>query len=198
MSTAHPSRRGPVGHRFLVLVFSLGVSILAFWLLGYVLRDIDRMPGPNYETMVTEVLPVDLVDQQQRLADQRQENEIRKKDVSKRRDLLRQAVDNSQQTIGQLLELQRLSLEKEASLSEEQQAALAENLKSFLDRQQQSQVLSEELVGLETTSQTIQEQIHATFSDSFRRIVDEVARSQPKFAFNFSMSKMPSRAYILV
>lgn len=158
MPSAHPSRRGPVGHRFLVLVFSLGVSILAFWLLGYVLRDIDRIPGPSYETMVTESLPTELVDQQQLLAAQRQENDIRNKEVSKRRDLLRQAVENSQQTIGQLLELQRLSIEKDASLSEDQQTALAENLQSFLDRQQQSQTLSEELVGLETTSQTIEEQ----------------------------------------
>jgi len=157
MSNANPSRRGPIGHRFLVLLFSVGVSILAFWLLGYVLRDIDQMNGPNYQSMVTDALPPPLVEQQKQLTGQRQENQIRKKEVATRRDLLRQAVENSQQTINQLLELQRLSLEKEAQLSDDQQNALAENLQSFLDRQQQSQTLSEELVGLETTAQAIEE-----------------------------------------
>lgn len=158
MSSPSTSGRGPIGHRFLVLLFSVGVSILAFWLLGYVLRDIDQIDGPSYQNMVTEALPPSLVEQQKQLAEQRQENQIRKKEVEKRRDLLRHAVENSQQTINQLLELQRLSLEKEAQLSDDQQNALAENLQSFLDRQQQSQTLSEELVGLETAAQAIEEQ----------------------------------------
>jgi predicted RNA-binding Zn-ribbon protein involved in translation (DUF1610 family) len=158
MSPPNTSRRGPIGHRFLVLLFSVGVSVLAFWLLGYVLRDIDQIDGPSYQSMVTEALPPQLIEQQEQLAEQRQENQIRKKEVEKRRDLLRQSVENSQQTINQLLELQRLSLEKDAQLSSDQQNALAENLQSFLDRQQQSQTLSEELVNLETEAQGIEEQ----------------------------------------
>jgi predicted RNA-binding Zn-ribbon protein involved in translation (DUF1610 family) len=53
-----------------------------------------------------------------------------------------------EKTIGQLIELQRLGIEKEKAFSAEEQAAFADNLKLFLENQKRDQSLSQEIVGL--------------------------------------------------
>ena len=132
-------RRGPLGHRLLVWFFAAIVSLLAFWLLGYVTRDIDRIQGPDYEAEVTDKLPTELVERNEKLAVELLNTKNQIDALTKQRTVLQQTVTNSQQTINQLLDLQKLSIENETSLSDEQQAALSDNLQAFLNRQAQAQ-----------------------------------------------------------
>ena len=149
------SRRGPVGHRFLIALFASGVCVLTFWLLGYVLRDIDRIKGPQFDQIVTMALPSDLVDQKEQITLEKTDAQRRRKELESRRVVLQNAVENSQQTINQLIELQRLRLEKVDVATDPQQTALDDSLQAFLDRQQSVQQLSGELVTLDASLQDI-------------------------------------------
>ncbi|MEM9367394.1 MAG: hypothetical protein AAGD07_15495 [Planctomycetota bacterium] len=150
-------RRGPLGHRFLIWLFAALVSWLAFWLLGYVTRDIDRIEGPSYETEVLAKVPSDLVERSDQLTVELVETKNQIDALTKQRTVLQQTVTNSQQTINQLLELQKLSIENATSLSEEQQIALSDNLQAFLDRQAQSQEMGAQLETLTRKRQSLQE-----------------------------------------
>lgn len=147
-------RKGPLGHRILVWIFSVGVAVLAFWLLGYLLQDIDRAEGPSYQEMVTERIPQELSDQQQAIEKSIEEGRQRTTEVKEQRRVLGESITGSQQTINQLIDLQKLSMQDDAeTLSDQEQSALADSLQSFLQLQQQSQTLSSELVSLNLQTQ---------------------------------------------
>ncbi len=108
--------------------------------------------------MVTDQIPAELSQQQKTLTEQTADNQRRSDELTRRGDLLSNAISNSQQTINQLLQLQRIMLEKEAELSTEGQTALAQNLELFLNHQRQSQSLSEEIVALNLTAEDLNQQ----------------------------------------
>ena len=54
---ATPQRRGPLSHRILVFLFAASVSVFAFWLIGYVLEDIDEIQGPDRYQMLEQQSP---------------------------------------------------------------------------------------------------------------------------------------------
>ncbi len=137
--------KGSFTLRVMVFGFSAAVGVLAFWLLGYVLRDIDRVPGPDYNQMIEVGLPPELKAAQQDLAGQRERLERQVEATQERRSLMAQSTRDSQQTINQLLDLKRNSEESQTPLSEVQQQALTENLELFLGNQQQTQQLNTEL-----------------------------------------------------
>ena len=41
--------KGSWGQRFFIIVLSIVLGILLFWLLGFVTDDIASMPGPDYD-----------------------------------------------------------------------------------------------------------------------------------------------------
>ena len=55
MQTA--KHHGSLFLKLLIFGFSFAVGVLAFWLLGYMLRDIDRIDGPNYANMLEVGIP---------------------------------------------------------------------------------------------------------------------------------------------
>jgi hypothetical protein len=72
--------------------------------------------------------------------------------------VLRDSTENSQRTMNQLLEFQRLSLEQGVSPSEEEQQALAESQQLFLANQQQYQQINEQIAQLEEQLRDLEEE----------------------------------------
>lgn len=140
--------RGSFMLRFMVFGFSVAVGLLAFWLLGYIVRDIDRVQGPNYSQMLEEGLPQELQDERQTLAAQLLDLKQQIASTERRRQLTGQTTRDSQQTINQLLELKRNADENATSLSDEQKLALTDSLQLFLANQSQTQTLNAELSNL--------------------------------------------------
>lgn len=134
--------------RLMIFGFSLAVGVLAFWLLGYIMRDIDRVEGPNYTQMIEAGLPRELQDAQQSLAAQLEALNRKIASTEQRRRLTGQTTSDSQQTINQLLELKRSADQNETTLSEDQKRALTESLQLFLLNQSQTQTLNAELSSL--------------------------------------------------
>lgn len=162
-----PKPRGPWFHRFLIWLFAIGVSVLSFWLLGYIVRDIDAIQGPDYQALESLLLDGELVESRETLAHEIDEAQRSIANLNERRLLLQNTINTSQQTMHQLLDLQRLSIEKGAPLSDEQDAALTENLDLFLANQTQAQAfnsqlsdLNLELQGLEARARDLDAEIN--------------------------------------
>ncbi|MCA9159114.1 MAG: hypothetical protein KDA72_12345 [Planctomycetales bacterium] len=154
----NPNPRGPWFHRFLIWLFAIGVSVLSFWLLGYIVRDIDAIQGPDYQAMEASMLDAAIVDRRKALADEIDDAKRSVANLNERRLLLQNTISTSQQTMHQLLDLQRLSMEKGAQLSDEQESALTENLDLFLANQTQAQEFNAQLSELNLKLQGLQAQ----------------------------------------
>ena len=139
------TRRGPFTHRLLVIAFSVVFGLLFFWLLGFVMNDIGTWPGPDRSELEKGSLDQNLVRQAESLDEQIEETNREKNDLRERQSLLKDSIDNSTRTMDQLLEIQRLSLEKASELSPEEQSAMSENIQLFLANQQQYQTYNDEI-----------------------------------------------------
>jgi len=140
--------RGSFMLRFMVVGFSIAVGVLTFWLLGYIIQDINRVKGPDYSQMLKVGLPQSLQDERQSLAAELVDRKQQIESTEQRRRLTAQTTKDSQQTINQLLELKRNADQNETSLSEGQQQALTDSLQFFLSNQSQTQTLNTELSNL--------------------------------------------------
>lgn len=142
-------RKGPWLHRFLVHLFTVLFGVLAYWLLGFVIDDIGSWPGPDYEAVETRLLDPEL---RSRALDLRKETDDTQRsivDQQARQQILRDSTANSQTTMNQLLEFQRLSLEKDVTPTPEEQQALADSQQRFLTNQSEYQRLNEAIALLD-------------------------------------------------
>lgn len=145
------SPQGPWTHRLLVYGFSLLFGLLVYWLLGFVVRDIGTWPGPDYQAVQKEMLDSALLARLDELQQQIEETNRTISDYRQRQDVLRDSTANSERTMNQLLELQRLTLQKGLVSSTEEQQALAESQKLFLANQTQYQQINEQIAQLSET-----------------------------------------------
>jgi predicted RNA-binding Zn-ribbon protein involved in translation (DUF1610 family) len=139
----------------LVWIFSIALGLLIYWLLGFIVNDIATWPGPDYQNLETNMLDAQRVQELKKvdtdLTDVNQQIGQRKN----RQSLLRDSTESSKQTMNQLLEVHRLSLEKNVEPTQTEQEALAEAEQLFLDNQKQYQQLNTEIVLLEEQLSTL-------------------------------------------
>ena len=139
---------GPWFHRFLIGLFSILLTILLYWLLGFLVDDLGNLPGPDYQALERELLAPELLATRDELAEQIGETERSIANEQTRQRLLRESTSSSQTTLNQLLEIQRISLEQDANLPEEQLQALVESERLFLENQTKDQQLTESITQL--------------------------------------------------
>jgi hypothetical protein len=162
----HFRNKGPAIHRFLTLFFSAIFAILCYWLLGFVVDDIGTWPGPTYTELEVRRLDQNVVKRADDVQRQIDDTQRRIVDQKARQELLRDSTVSSQSTMNQLLEFQRLNLEKNVSPSADERRALADSQQRFLANQRQYQVLNEDLVRLNEQ----QRQLSETFGTTEREL----------------------------
>lgn len=140
-----PQRKGPVSHRVLVLAFSIVFSLLFYWLLGFVIKDIGTWPGPDRAALEERLLDAGLVEKSETIATQIVETNRQITEIQNRQALLKDSIDNAKRTMDQLLEIERLALEKSSGRTPEEQSAMSKNIQLFLANQQQYQAHNDEL-----------------------------------------------------
>jgi hypothetical protein len=142
-----------------LLVVILG--FLFYWLLGFIVSDIGDWPGPQYADLEREMLDPGLLSRRDDLREKIDETKREIDQQTARQELLRDSTSNSQQTMNQLLEIRKLSLEKNVAPSAEEQAALEESQQRFLTNQAQYQQLNEDIVRLNEQLRQLEEQSRA-------------------------------------
>lgn len=168
--------RGPWFHRLLVRGFTLALAVLLFWLAGFVLSDIGNWPGPDYDALMRQRLDPRLQAEQDRL-----EKEIASRREAIDRDTQRQGVlsastQEAQRTMDQLLDFQRLAIEKGVTPSADEQQALADSQRTFLDNQARYQELNRRIAQLEDEQATLQAEsraLEARLTEARKPINDE-------------------------
>ena len=137
--------KGPWIHRFSIRVFTVILAILVYWVLGFFVEDIESIEGPQYDKIEKAHVDQQLLAQQKKL-----ESDIAEADrsITNKRDEMKIVSDSSrnlQKTINQLIELQKLTVQKSVTLSAKEQATLSGSLSHFLESQKQYQAHNSEL-----------------------------------------------------
>ncbi|MBN1475574.1 hypothetical protein JXA47_02360 [Candidatus Sumerlaeota bacterium] len=163
---AEPLKKpSPLGHRILVFFLSALLTLLVFWLLGFVISDIGRMPGPEWEEIeARHVSQADL----DRLHDLRRQDEAIGREIqaqSQIQGILQTSLGNSRSTMDQLMGLHRLSLEQGVTPSSAEQVALAESEHLFLENQRRFQEANEQIARLSEEQRQLRESIRLLGED---------------------------------
>ncbi len=179
----HPNPKGPWIHRFTIRLFTLIFTVLVYWALGFLVQDIQSIKGPDYSEIEKEYVDQDLTG---RIKELNSGIEDLDRSISSKQEEMRLVDDSSenlQKTIGQLIELQKLSIEKSVALSESDQQNLNESLNQFLESQQNYQSHSEELTQLAQQKRTLQDekiQLEKTVADQREPARKEFERLKEK------------------
>ncbi len=139
------SPRGPWLHRVGVVLFTALAGLLFFWLLGFVVDDIAEAPGPQLAEVEQGIVDPALV-AQEKAADQKLDavkHEI--ESLNARQTLLKDSTTSSQETMNQLLEVQKRNLEKGIAPTATEKTTVAQSESLFIANQERYQALNAEL-----------------------------------------------------
>ncbi|MCL4524093.1 MAG: hypothetical protein M1453_07230 [Acidobacteria bacterium] len=149
-------QEGPRLHRALVIVFSCTLCVLLYWFLGFVMDDIRTLPGPEYLEVERRYLDPVVMQEAARLDQQLWQNNEQASDVREKQAVLMEGTRTSQETLKQLLEMQRVGLQKGVTPTEGEQKAFTESQRLFLSNQRQFQAYTEELARLREQEKVLQ------------------------------------------
>ena len=129
--------------RTAIRLFTLALAVLVLWVLGFLVKDIRSIQGPDYGTIEQKHLDKDLVAMREALETQIADLTRQIENQTEKQRVVGDSSRNLQQTINQLLELQKLGMQKSIALSETEQANFTSSLNLFLDNQRKYQELSQ-------------------------------------------------------
>jgi len=137
--------RGTTLHRFAIYFFTTILTILVYWLLGFVIKDINSVQGPSFEA-----IEKSFVDQNLKEAIKKIEGDINrtKRQIEAKKAeqaILRDGTQSIEKTINQLMELQRTSIQQKGMLSDAEQKAFNTSMNMFLENQKQDQAITQEI-----------------------------------------------------
>jgi len=144
-TTGNTVPKGPWLNRMIIWVLTLCFGVLTFLLEGFFIRDIESMDGPDWEAFRSERVDASLFEQSEALAVTLANLDRQMKRHQEEQRILSDGSKNLQDTIRQLVELQKLSLQKELALSETDQQNLANTLNQFLETQTKFQTFNQTL-----------------------------------------------------
>ena len=151
-----PQPKGPWFNRLVIRFFTVVLAGLVFWLLSFFVDDIGSIEGPQYETIEAKHLDKGLLEKQTAQETQLAELSRQIDNQNELQKLLGTSSQNLQQTISQLLDLQKRGLEKNVAFSDKEQANVTSSLALFLDNQKKYQDLNQSLSEMLRQKQAIE------------------------------------------
>lgn len=174
MDTVSP--KGPWINRFAVKFFAVVLFVIFYWLLGFIVDDIDSIKGPKYDEFEKGYLDKNLQkeneDLDQKLNDVN--NEIKKQ--KSRQEVIGDSTNNLKKTIDQLTELQKVSIQKNIEVSDQEKKTFNDSLNLFIENQRNYQEISEIIAKLNDDKNLLQEKKYKIESD-FKKL-KEPARKE--------------------
>ncbi|HOJ34325.1 MAG TPA: hypothetical protein PKY35_11230 [Candidatus Hydrogenedentes bacterium] len=152
-------KKGTRMHRFGVWAFAVLLTLLFIWLLGFVMTDIGRIPGPDFRTLESKYVDSNLVARKNEIERELHRLEVDISNQKQVQDILRNSTENSQRTMNQLLDLRRRNLEKSVAPTPDEQRALEESQAVFLKNQEEFQKANEQISQLVTRQKALQEEM---------------------------------------
>jgi hypothetical protein len=140
-----PSPRGPWLHRVGVVIFTALAGVLFFWLLGFVVDDIGAIQGPQLAEAEKGIVDPALVKQEEAIDRKLDAVKHEIESLNARQTLLKDSTASSQETMNQLLEVQKRNLEKGIAPTATEKNTVAQSESLFITNQARYQSLNEEL-----------------------------------------------------
>lgn len=135
-------------NRFAVRFFTVILAVLFFWLIGFLLQDIRTIKGPDYETVEKARLDNRLLEKETLLEKQIGEVSRQVENLTEKQRIIGDSSRSLQQTLSQIIELQKQGLQKNVAFTERQQSNFSDSLNLFLENQKQYQALSQSISDL--------------------------------------------------
>jgi predicted RNA-binding Zn-ribbon protein involved in translation (DUF1610 family) len=156
------TKSSPFLYRFFIWALSGLLTLLFLWLLGFVVSDIGNLPGPDWEEIekrhVDEATRTRIEELNEQIAALR----IEIGNERETQQILSTSLENTRQTMNQLMELHRLSLEKGVTPGEAEQEALAESQSLYLQNQTRFEEANVEIARLTQEQRTLEEELRQT------------------------------------
>jgi hypothetical protein len=156
---ANKKLKGPWSHRFFIFLLSIVLGVLLFWVLGFLTNDIGSLRGPVLTEIIKNYVDDLFVVRQKSLSTQLDRIRGDIKNKRQQRDILKDSTENLQNTVRQLLDIQKQSLEKGLDFSAENQQTLAESQTVFLENQRRYQAFNSEIGQLTIEQQGLEKDL---------------------------------------
>ena len=154
--------KGPWIHRFSIRLFTVMLALLVYWVLGFLVEDVESIKGPQYDEIEKEHVNQALVDKDEKLAADIAEVDRAISNKRGEMQIVSDSSQNLQKTINQLIELQKLTVQKSVALPEKEQTNLTDSLAHFLDSQKRYQEHNAELSTLTDRKRALESEKLAT------------------------------------
>jgi len=154
-TTKSPARPAPASLRWTSYFLTLLLTLLLVWLLGFLVADIGKIRGPDYNAIAQRHIDPSLTNRQATLKTQIEALDTQIRRQHEIQQTLRQSMENARQVMEQMMSLQRLSLEQNLSPSDTERQALADSQTRFLAAQQRFEEANEQIASSEDQRHTL-------------------------------------------
>jgi hypothetical protein len=141
-------KHGAWSVRFFIRFFTVVLGVLFFWLLGFMLDDVESIKGPDYDNVEKQFVDKALVE---KIGDTTAQIKNLERTIANKREqqqLVGASSENLKRTMDQLAELQRQTIQKQLAMSESDKERLSISLKQYLADQNSYQELNKDLLDL--------------------------------------------------
>ncbi|HUT25892.1 MAG TPA: hypothetical protein VM492_16275, partial [Sumerlaeia bacterium] len=155
------SVQSPLALRLFIWFASALFAVLLIWLLGFVLDDVGKFKTIDSRAIEVEIIGEENLDRQETLRARVAEVQRETQAVEERRAFRKDNVNTSRETLNQMLELERMNLEKNVPVSPDQQKVVAEAERTFLENQQAYQEAGQDLLARQKEKREIEASLAA-------------------------------------
>lgn len=190
MTTASDEPKGTWISRTAIKLLTLALGILLFWVLGFIVQDIRTIEGPEYKNYIAEYTDKALSSKKQELDN---EIQILDRQISVLRNTQSQTEKSSQNlqaTIDQLVEIQKLDLQKGTQTPDTKKTNFSKSLNVFLENQEKFQTLNAQILeavgnkeALELEREAVQKSITAKQEPARKAFEKDMRAHRLKLAF---------------
>jgi predicted RNA-binding Zn-ribbon protein involved in translation (DUF1610 family) len=152
-------KKGPRGYRFLVTTLNIVLALLLYWLLGFLMNDISDQPGPVLEEIQKKYQDPVLVKQKETFNKQFSKLSSTIEEHHQQQTILQTSINSYRDTMNQLLDLQKASIQKGMTFSPESQNNLQNVTNLYLDYQKRFQNLNSSITKDNLEVQQLQNKI---------------------------------------
>lgn len=177
MNKAH-TYKGTRTYRVLINLLNILLAILVYWLLSFIIDDIENQPGPSFVEIQKHFLNPVLVQEQTTL--QHQYDNIEQKNIIQNQQLhnLQTGINSYRDTMNQLLDLEKASIQKGIPFTQESQQNLKDITKLYLQNQQQFQKINQLL----STHHLQQQQINIQLQELNKKLSKQTIEANTNYA----------------
>lgn len=161
------ARKGPLRYRSVVMVLNITFGLLVYWFLGFVMSDISNQPGPDLGEIQKKYQNPALVKESDSINAQIQSGLNAINEQQKQQEILEKSINSYRDTMNQLLDLQKVSIQKGVALSSGTEKNLGEITTLYLHYQKQFQDINQlvtqnnlKIQRLQNINQHLKEQIN--------------------------------------